>query len=130
MKRKYCALLLAAIGVLIGVAGERLHPAPLTGGYAETEETPISWRQSLRIEEDGTFLMAFGALSSYIALGTYEAEADMLCCSTYDAEFRYYFSVTDRDTLTCIRTENADGVAMDAPRDRVVQSGTVFRKTA
>ncbi len=65
------------------------------GMYMWVGEDEFKNTASVTLKEDGTFMMCFSPLSSYIGQGEYTEENGRLVLNTDDGNFTYAFDVTE-----------------------------------
>ena len=90
------------------------------GTYIMQEsEEPV--KPIVSLEDSNKFIFTYSALSSYIAIGTYEVDDDNLILKTNDGKYKYVFKIED-NTLIFNATESSE-----IPSFANVPDGTIFK---
>ena len=76
--------------------------------------------------ENKTYHFFFDALSSYLPIGSYEQDGDVIVCLTDDGRLPYLFRVVNETTLAFIAEGSADVSLTDPRMGETVQEGSVF----
>lgn len=97
-QKRLCLLL-----SLLALAGCGRHPeaAELAGKTYRYEKSGFGGDFTITLEEDGSFTYYEGSLSSYIGIGTWTLEGDILCITDEGAgkSWKNYFRA-EKDALT------------------------------
>ena len=104
--------------------------APREGVYrmSAPPETVDAPTLSLNME-DHEFLFSYDALSSYLPVGTFAQQDDVITCKTSDDRHIYLFRVVNETTLAFIQNGSADVSLIDERVGKQVTDGSVFLLT-
>lgn len=101
MKKNF---LLLFIVIAIGLCGctdksEILEESITVGDYVMEKSEEII-KPIVQLKDDNKFIFNYSALSSYIALGSYEVDDDSnLILKTEDGKFRYVFKINEKTLI-------------------------------
>lgn len=76
--------------------------------------------------EAGTFVFTYDGFSSYLPVGDYQQDGNVIVCRTDDGKFTYLFRVVNETTLAFIADGSADVTLIDARSGQPVVEGSVF----
>ena len=104
------------------------HPVAPRGGHYHMSAPPETLIvPSLTLDaEAGTFLFFYDGFSSYLPVGAYEQDGDVLRCRTDDGRYTYLFRVVNGTTLAFIADGSADVSLIDERSGAPVLEGSVF----
>lgn len=78
--------------------------------------------------DDKSFLFSYDVLSSYINIGTYEINDNILTATTSDEKYHYVFKIVDENTLSFLEEQSSKITVFDTAFSVVPQNGAVFQK--
>ena len=78
--------------------------------------------------DDKSFLFSYDVLSSYINIGTYEINDNILTVTTSDEKYHYVFEIVDENTLSFLEEQSSKITVFDTAFSVVPQNGAVFQK--
>ncbi len=78
--------------------------------------------------DDKSFLFSYDVLSSYINIGTYEINDNILTATTSDEKYHYVFEIVDENTLSFLEEQSSKITVFDTAFSVVPQNGAVFQK--
>ena len=73
-------------------------------------------------------LFSYDVLSSYINIGTYEINDNILTATTSDEKYHYVFEIVDENTLSFLEEQSSKITVFDTAFSVVPQNGAVFQK--
>lgn len=110
----FFTLILLAAFVLTACSSTKL-----TGVYV-MDESDEALKPNVTLEEGNKFRFSYSALSSYLAIGTYEIENNNLILKTKDGLYKYVFKIED-DSLIFDANESSE-----LPSYANIPDGAVF----
>ncbi len=78
--------------------------------------------------DDKSFLFSYDVLSSYINIGTYEINDNILTATTSDEKYHYVFEIVDENTLSFLEEQSSKITVFDTAFSVVPQNGAIFKK--
>lgn len=90
------------------------------------EEESIFLPQLWITEKDRQFSFGYDALSSYMSIGTYTVEDDLLIAVTSDGKYHYQFQIIDGSTLKFIQSGSSDVSLTDEKLGIPIVDGAEF----
>ena len=122
--RKLLPLLLCCL-LLTGCAAKTVTPRSGTYRMSAPPEAVIVPTLTLDAENK-TYLFSYDVLSSYLPVGTYEQDGDVIVCLTDGERLPYLFRVVNETTLAFIAEGSADVSLTDPRIGESVVEGSVF----
>lgn len=108
MKKIRSLLLLALFCAILLCGCAEQDPDPLVGRVFRFRESDDIIKPGVAFQEDKTFTITFGGLSSYIGIGTYRIDGDTVTLNTDDGFYTYVF--TFRNDVLIFDGENSDTI--------------------
>ncbi len=78
--------------------------------------------------DDKSFLFSYDVLSSYLTIGTYEVNGNVLIATTSDEKYHYVFEIIDKNTFSFLEEQSSKITVFDTAFSVVPQNGAVFQK--
>lgn len=75
-----------------------------------------------------SFIFCYDVLSSYMNIGKYEINDNILTCTTSDNKYHYVFEIIDENTLCFVEEQSSKITIFDTTFGVVPQNGAVFKK--
>ena len=121
---KYASMLLLCL-LLTACAARTISPRGGLYRMSAPPETVSAPSLSLDAEAK-TFMFSYDPLSSYLPVGTFSQEDDVLLCRSDDELYLYAFRIVNETTLAFIQQESADVTLIDDRVGEQVTDGSVF----
>jgi len=117
-------ILVLSIVIVMGSSGcsdksKTIEESIPVGDYVMEKSEEII-KPTIKLEDDNRFTFIYSALSSYIALGSYEVDDNNMILKTDDGQFQYVFKIKDK-TLNFNSKESAE-----MPSYANVPDGAIF----
>ncbi len=87
-----------------GVTAELPEPE-ITHSYHQVSDSGYIWERSLYFYDNGTFMLSMSPYSSFLEIGSFEYQGDLLILTSEDGERRYVFEV-NADSIAFRRDES------------------------
>lgn len=102
----YKSQLSGVTGIEAYVGETLMLPEPeITQSYYQITDSGLFWERSLHLYDNGTFMLSVSSYSSFLEIGNYEYQDELLILTSEDGERRYVFEV-NTDSLTFRRDES------------------------
>lgn len=75
-----------------------------------------------------SFIFCYDVLSSYMNIGKYEINDNILTCITSNNKYHYVFEIIDENTLCFVEEQSSKITIFDTTFGVVPQNGAVFKK--
>ena len=125
MTRKLLLPLLLLTLLLTACAAKTV--APRSGTYRMSAPPEAVLVPSLTLDaKNKTYLFSYDMLSSYLPVGSYEQDGNVIVCLTEDGRDPYLFRVVNETTLAFIAEGSASVTLTDPRIGEAVMDGSVF----
>ena len=126
MTRKLLLPLLLLLTLLLtGCAAKTV--TPRGGSYRMSASPEAVLVPSLTLDaKNKTYIFSYDMLSSYLSVGSYEQDGDVIVCATDDGLNPYLFRVVNETTLAFIAEGSASVILTDPRIGESVVDGSVF----
>lgn len=132
--KKYISFITVLFCILILMACNKSDTSVITSGsytmgLSQEQQNNEKIAPTISIDtKQKSFIFCYDVLSSYMNIGKYEINDNILTCTTSDNKYHYVFEIIDENTLCFVEEQSSKITIFDTTFGVVPQNGAVFKK--